>query len=161
MQHLTSIATTLAVGVITITATAGPAEAAQRSRLDLRGAGVGSYVLGDTGAARLSGEVTGRPFGGAYSATLAAADGSLPEPGTCEPAASTLEVTGPRDQHLRLEAAGEVCGLWADTTYVVTHRFVGSYVVTASSERRLRGTDGWMSTILATEGRANVEAIDT
>jgi hypothetical protein len=33
--------------------------------------------------------------------------------------------------------------------------------VADTSERKLRGTDGWISTILATEGRANVEAIDT
>ena len=40
-------------------------------------------------------------------------------------------------------------------------QFVGRYVVTDASARRLRGTDGWISVILATEGRANVEAIDT
>lgn len=36
-----------------------------------------------------------------------------------------------------------------------------AHVVTDASSRRLRGTDGWISLILATEGRANVEAIDT
>lgn len=160
MQQLTKIAT-LAAGALTILGTAGPAEAAPKPRLDLHGASVGSYVLDDTGVAHLSGEVTGRPFDGAYTATLAASDGSLPDPGACEPATSTLDVTGPRDKYLRLAAAGEVCGLWTDSTYVVTHRFVGRYVVVDTSERRLQGTDGWISTSLATEGRANVEAIDT
>lgn len=33
--------------------------------------------------------------------------------------------------------------------------------MTDTSERKVRGTDGWLGMILATEGRANVEAIDT
>jgi hypothetical protein len=43
----------------------------------------------------------------------------------------------------------------------VTHRFVGGYVVTDATHRKLRGTDGWISLILATEGRANVEVFDS
>ena len=43
----------------------------------------------------------------------------------------------------------------------MTHDFVGRYEVTDGSVRKTRGTDGWNSLILATEGRANVEAIDT
>ena len=69
-------------------------------------------------------------------------------------------MTSPK-RTLRLDAVGEVCGEYADATYVVTHRFVGSYVVTDATHRRLRGTDGWISLILATEGRANVEAFDS
>ncbi len=129
--------------------------------IDLRGAGVGSFVVDGTGAARLTGAVTGTPFDGGYTAVLAADDGSLPEPGACEPATATLDVAGARGRHLHLAGTGEVCGTWSDATYAVTHRFVGRYVVTDSSARRLRGTDGWMSQILATDGRANVEAIDT
>ena len=72
-----------------------------------------------------------------------------------------LDVTGPKHRYLHLAATGEVCGTWPDATYVVTHNFVGRYDVTDGSVRRLRGTDGWISLILATEGRANVEAIDT
>jgi len=72
-----------------------------------------------------------------------------------------VDVTGPKKRTLHLAATGEVCGTWADTVYVVTHSFVGRYVVTNASARRLRGTDGWISMILATEGRANVEAVDT
>ena len=114
-----------------------------------------------TGTARLSGAVTGAPFDGAYTATLASSDGSLPAPGICEPATAAVDVTGPKNRTLHLAATGEVCGTWADATYVVTHSFVGRYVVTDASARRLRGTDGWISVILATEGRANLEAIDT
>jgi hypothetical protein len=69
-------------------------------------------------------------------------------------------VTSPK-RALRLDAVGDVCGEYADATYVVTHRFVGRYVVTDATSRRLRGTDGWISLILATEGRANVEAFDS
>lgn len=141
--------------------TAQEANAAPRPLVDLRGDGLGSFVVDDAGFASLSGNVTGKPFDGAYIATLAAADGSLPEPGVCEPATVTLDVTGSRNRYVHLEATGEVCGRWPDATQVVTHRFVGRYVVADTSERRLRGTDGWISTILATEGRANVEAIDT
>ena len=72
-----------------------------------------------------------------------------------------MDVAGPKGRTLHLAATGEVCGTWADATYVVTHRFVGRYVVTDASARRLRGTDGWISVVLATESRANIEAIDT
>ena len=105
--------------------------------------------------------MTGAPFDGTYAAVLAADDGTLPEPGVCEPATATLDVTGPKHRYLQLAATGEVCGTWPDATYVVTHNFVGRYEVTDSSVRKTRGTDGWISLILATEGRANVEAIDT
>ncbi|MFC4783975.1 hypothetical protein ACT8ZV_05845 [Nocardioides sp. MAHUQ-72] len=148
-------------GALLVAATAVPAQAAAQPRIDLRGAGVGSFVVDDAGSARLTGQVTGAPFDGAYDAVLAADDGGLPDPGVCEPATATLDVAGTKHRHLRLAATGEVCGEWADATYVVTHRFVGRYEVTESSVRRVRGTDGWISLVLATEGRANVEAIDT
>ncbi len=149
------------VGALLTVLIAAPVSAAPPPVVDLRGAGVGSYTLDDQGSARLSGMVTGVPFDGAYTASLAAADGTLPGPGDCEPATATLDVTGPKNRSLNLAATGDLCGTWSDATYVVTHQFVGRYVVTDASARRLRGTDGWISLILATEGRANVEAIDT
>lgn len=149
------------VASLAMATTASPAAAAAKPLVDLRGDGVGTYVIDTAGTAHLSGSVVGRPFDGAYVARLAADDGSLPAPGSCEPATGTLEVTGSRDRTLRLEAVGEVCGEFPDATYAVSQRFVGRYVVTDASSRKLRGTDGWISLILATEGRANVEAIDT
>lgn len=137
------------------------AVAAGKPLIDLRGASVGSYVLDDAGTAHLSGEVTGKPYDGAYTASLTADDGTLPEPGTCEAATATLEVDGPRRKYLELAATGTVCGTWTDATYVVTHRFTGRYVVTAGSERRIVGTDGWISQILAKGGAANVEVFDS
>ncbi|WP_460715050.1 hypothetical protein [Nocardioides dilutus] len=160
-MNLKSKTTALIAALVAAVISAAPATAARPPAVDLRGASVGSYALDAAGTALLSGAVSGKPFGGEYSATLASSDGSLPAPGTCEPATATLQVTGSRSRYLHLAATGEVCGTWADATYVVTHRFVGRYVVTDASSRRLRGTDGWISVILATEGRANVEAIDT
>jgi hypothetical protein len=160
-MHVLTKTAVLIGGALLATVTAVPAEAAPAPRIDLRGAGVGSFVVDDAGSARLTGQVTGTPFDGIYTAVLAADDGSLPAPGVCEPATATLDVTGPKNRYLYLAGIGELCGTWPDATYVVTHQFVGRYQVTDSSARRLRGTDGWISQILATEGRANVEAIDT
>lgn len=157
----TTTITTAAIGALLTVVTAAPAMAAPRPLVDLSGTGVGAYVLDAEGTAHLTGAVTGAPFDGTYTATLTASDGSLPAPGDCEPATATVAVTGSRERTLRLAATGEVCGEWVDATYVVTHRFVGRYVVSESSAPRLVGTDGWTSLILATEGRANLEAIDT
>ncbi|HYO39200.1 MAG TPA: hypothetical protein VER39_06055 [Nocardioidaceae bacterium] len=157
--------TTVLVGAlltgVTTSVNAAPALAARPPLVDLRGAGVGAYTLDAGGTARLNGAVTGAPFDGTYRATLSSTDGSLPAAGTCERATASLDVAGSRSRTLQLAATGEVCGTWAEAAYVVTHRFVGRYVVTDASVRKARGTDGWISLILATEGRANVEAIDT
>lgn len=160
-MHALTKSAFLISGALLAAVTAAPADAAPRPRIDLRGASVGSFVVDDAGAARLTGQVTGTPFDGTYAAVLTADDGTLPEPGVCEPATATLNVTGSKSRYLYLAATGEVCGTWPDATYVVTQQFVGRYQVTGSSARRLLGTDGWISQILATEGRANVEAIDT
>ena len=151
----------LIAGAVLAAGTAVPADAAPPPKIDLRGATVGSYTLDENGAAHLTGDVTGKPFDGAYTAVLAAGDGTLPEPGVCEPGTATVDVTGERGRYLQLAATGEICGTWADATYVVTHKFVGRYQVTDSSVRNTLRTDGWIGLILATEGRANLEAIDT
>jgi hypothetical protein len=150
-----------AAGALLVITTASAAPAASPPRIDLRGAGVGSFTLDDAGSALLTGTVTGRPFDGGYTATLSADDGSLPDAGSCEPGTATVHVAGPRQRFLDLAASGEVCGTWPDATYVVTHDFTGRYEVTASSARRLHGTDGWIGIVLATEGRANVEVFDS
>lgn len=160
MRLLTKTAV-LTGGALLAATTVAPAGAATRPVIDLRGADIGSYAVDGAGAAHLSGQVTGAPFDGAYAAVLAADDGTLPEPGVCEPATVTLDVTGAKRHHLELAATGEVCGTWPDATYVVTHDFVGRYEVTDGSRPKTRGTDGWISVVLATQGRANVEAIDT
>ena len=151
---------TFTLAAVMLVGLAAPAGAKQ-ARIDVRGAEVGSYVLDDAGAAVATGSVTGEPMDGSYTARLAADDGSLPEPGACETATATLFVTGDRDRFFQLSATGDVCGKWVQDPYVVMHVFTGRYDVVDASKRNLQGTDGWMSVILATEGRANVEAIDT
>ena len=160
-MHVFAKSAALIAGALLVTVTADAAQAAPRPLIDLRGADVGSFVTAPDGSARLNGAVTGDPFDGGYTAVLAAVDGSLPDPGVCEPATATVDVTGPKDRSLQLAATGNVCGEWTDATYVVTHSFVGRYDVVGATTKRLRGTDGWISLILATEGRANLEAIDT
>lgn len=155
-----NIALLVLAGVM-ILGSAMPATAGPAPRIDLRGASLGAYVLDDAGTAQIEGDVTGKPFDGPYTATLAAADGTLPEPGECEAGTATVQVTGPRGRYLRLEATGQVCGRWTDATYVVTHRFTGRYDVTDTNVGKIRGTDGWIGLLLATENRANVEIIDT
>ena len=162
MNTRTKTATT--IGALLVGVTTGvtaPALAARPPAVDLRGASIGAHTIDTQGTTHLSGAVTGVPFDGTYTATLSSADGSLPAPGSCEPATATLDVVGSRSRSLQLAATGEVCGKWVDATYVVTHQFVGRYVVTDASAKKVKGTDGWISLILATEGRANVEAIDT
>ena len=159
MNRITRL-TALAVAALAVPAIASPAVAAPKPLVDLRGADVGTYSLDAAGTAQLAGSVIGDPFDGTYVATLAADDGSLPAPGSCEPATGTLDVTSPK-RTLRLDAVGEVCGEYADATYVVTHRFVGQLRRHRRHAPPLRGTDGWISLILATEGRANVEVFDS
>lgn len=160
-MHLPTTIGTAVAGALLVAATATPAGAVRPPVIDLRGAEVGSFVVDDAGTARLVGSVSGKPFDGGYVASLSADDGTLPYAGTCEPATASLAVTGTRGRYLELTASGEVCGTWPSPTYVVTHDFTGRYVVTDASARRLRGTDGWIGIVLATEGRSNVEAIDT
>ena len=151
----------LIAGAVLAAGTAVPAAAAPPAKVDLRGVPLGSYTLDDAGAAHLTGDATGKPFDGSYTAVLAADDGTLPAPGVCEPATATVDITGERGRYLQLAGTGRVCGEYTGPTWAATHRFVGRYQVTDSSVRTARGTDGWYTLILATEGRANFEAIDT
>lgn len=156
---LTALAATASIAVLATAGTAGAGSA--KVLVDLRGTGVGTHVVDDAGTAHLAGEATGKPFDGSYTATLAATDGTLPAPGVCEPAVATLDLTGTRGRFLQLEATGSVCGQWTDATYIVSQRFTGTYVVAASSSRRLVGTDGWISEVLTNRGGANIEVFDS
>ena len=153
--------TTLIVAAFLAAMMSVPAEAAAPARVDLRGVPMGTFVLDATGSAHLSGDVTGKPFDGAYTAVLTADDGTLPERGVCEPATATVDITGAKGRYLQLAGTGRVCGEYSGPTWAVDHRFTGRYQVIGSSVRNTRGTDGWYTLILATEGRANLEAIDT
>jgi len=158
-----SLARTLLAGstgvALVVVPLASPAGAATRYKVDVHG--LGTYTSTATGVTP-TGTATGEPFDGAFTATLGANDGSLPEPGVCEPATATLRLEGSRDRFLELAATGNVCGTWVQPpTSVVTQVFTGRYAVTASSQRRLVGTDGFYEVRLADDGRASVFAIDT
>ena len=108
-MHLFAKTAALIGGALLVTVTAGQAEAAPRPGIDLRGADVGSFVPADDGSARLSGDVTGDPFDGSYTAVLAAVDGSLPDPGVCEPGTGTLDVTGTKEGKDALHPGIDLC----------------------------------------------------
>ena len=63
--------TAVVIGTLLAAVAAAPAMAAPPPVVDLRGAGVGTYVLDVEGTAHLVGDVTGAPFDGTYAATLA------------------------------------------------------------------------------------------
>lgn len=154
-----STALTLA-GIVAVTlAVAQPVDAAKRIRID--SSGTGTFVMDGDGSARISGTSTGAPFDGAHEGRLAADDGSLPRPGTCESATATLRVDGGRQRFVEMTATGNVCGEDPDPTYVVAHSFTGRYVVGASTERRLAGTTGFMSQAISVDGHSHVLAIAT
>ena len=153
--------TALAVaGIVAATlAVAHPADAAKPYPID--SSGMGTFVMDADGSARISGSSTGAPFDGPHDARLAADDGTLPLPGMCEPATATLRLGGSRDRFVEMTATGKVCGQYPDATYVVTHSFTGRYVVDASTSRKLVGSTGFMSQVIAVDGRSNVLAIAT
>lgn len=157
---------------LTLTAAAGlaavaslglvtPAQAGSKPVLDV--VGLGTHTVDASGTAHVTGDLdpVSEPFAGAYVATLTPDDGSLPEPGVCEPASATLAVDGPKPRSFTLAGSGDVCGEYVTSTSQATHTFTGRYEVVDSSSRRLRGTDGFLGVTLATEARAHVFAVDT
>ena len=155
---VTATVTAAALVVGAASAAAAPGSGG-RHRVDTHG--FGTYTIETDGSAAVTGTATGAPFDGDVVATLAAADGTLPEPGVCEQASATLRLTGTRGRVLALTSTDEVCGEYPDATYVVSHVFTGRYLVTESSTRRFLGTDGFLEVRLAVDGRASVFAIDT
>jgi hypothetical protein len=128
--------------------------------------GSGTYSIGGDGAAGVSGtaelfrhnERKGKTV--SVVASLAAADGTLPDPGVCEDATATLNVVKAGANNMKLVADGQVCGQFVQAPYVVTQVFTGTYTVVAGS-RCVRGTDGFYEVRLGNDGTAHVFAIDT
>ena len=154
--HKVAAGALVAAAVATLSA---PASAEPKPRIDA--GGPGTYTLAADGSAVITGTATGTPFEGPYTATLAAADGTLPAPGECEPATVTARLDGPGGRYVELQSTDEVCGQHLQPPYVVTQVFTGRYTITASSKRNLIGTDGFVEARLATDGRAFMFAIDT
>ena len=99
---------------------------------------------------------------GTFTAVLSPADGTLPEPETCEPATATFTVEGERRIGLTLVGEGEVCGTYPQLpTYTGTHVFTGRYEVVDAERRRLPGTDGFFEVRLGLGNVGNIFAIDT
>lgn len=152
------LAITIAAAAL-VAGTASGAAAGGRPRVD--SPGFGTYTVDGTGTAVIDATATGAPFDGVVTATLAADDGTLPPEGVCEPATATIRLDGSRERFVELTAHDDVCGEYPTETYVVSHDFTGRYLVTDSSQRRLQGTEGFLSVRLAVDGRASVFAIDT
>ena len=135
------------------------ANAGQKPKVDFSGSGTYGVTRGDIAVAR--GTVTGAPFDGRFRAALQPLDGTLPEPGVCEPGRAAIQIDGARGKYAVLVGAADICGQHTDATYVVTQVFSSSYDVAATSVRKLRGGDGWMEIRLTDDGRAVVTAFDS
>jgi hypothetical protein len=152
---LATAAVTAALALAPITS----AEAAPKPQVNY--SGMGSYSIISNGNAVANGTGTGTPFNGSFQAALQPLDGTLPEPGVCEDGQATIRINGSRGRYAVLFGTGDVCGQYLQPPYVVTQVFTGRYTVVDSSERRLRGGDGWFEVRLANDGRASVTAFDS
>jgi hypothetical protein len=149
----TGLATALVLAPVT------SAQAAPKPAVNLAGSGTFTVSTGDVVVA--NGSVSGAPFTGSFRATLQPLDGTLPEPGVCESAHASIRIDGSRGRYAVLIGTAEVCGTYADSVNVVTQVFSSTYDVVSTSERKLRGGDGWMEIRLTVDGRAVVSAFDS
>ena len=147
----------VAAGLALVPATS--AQAAPKPAVNLDGSGPFTVRGGDVAVA--TGRFGGTPFAGRFAAALQPQDGTLPEPGVCEPAQAALRIDGTGGRYAVLYGPGEVCGTFTDSVDVVSHIFTATYDVVATSQRKLRGGDGWLEIRLATDGRATVTAFDS
>jgi len=109
----------------------------------------------------VTGTSTGAPFDGRFTANLMALDGSLPDPGVCEFGHGKIRIDGTRGRYLVLIGGGDVCGEHVDGTNLVRYQFSGNYDVVSTSQRKLRGGDGWFEIRLTDNGQGTVSATDT
>jgi hypothetical protein len=129
--------------------------------------GTGTFTIRDYGDAAVNG--TGelqrrgsrRPKPVEVAAVVGPDDRTLPGPGECEGAITTVTAYRERGLDLTLIGYGEVCGTDPQPpTSIVTHVFTGTYEV-LDGPRRLVGTDGFFEVRLAVDGSASVFATDT
>jgi hypothetical protein len=135
------------------------AQAAPKPAVNFDGSGPYRLTGGDMALA--TGSTSGTPFDGRFRAALQPLDGTLPEPGVCEPGRAVVRIDGPGSRYAVLAGAAEICGQHTDGTNVVTQVFSSTYDVVSTSERKLRGGDGWMEIRLTVDGRAVVSAFDS
>ena len=149
----TGLAAALALAPVTA------AQAAPKPAVNFDGSGPFSVSGGDVALA--TGSISGAPFSGTFRAALQSLDGTLPEPGACEAGHASIRIDASRGRYAVLIGTGEICGQHTDGTSVVTHVFSSTYDVVSTSERKLRGGDGWMEIRLTVDGRAVVSAFDS
>lgn len=95
------------------------------------------------------------------TATLQPADGTLPEPDTCEPATATFIVEGERYATMTMAGAGTVCAVVVPfAPWIVTQEFDGIYTIIDSPRHTLRGDEGSFSLTLTQTGYASAHATD-
>lgn len=152
------LAAGLLAGVATL-AVAAPADAGRRPTIDISTTTATFEVVG--GAAVVTGQMEGRPFGGTSTATLVADDGTLPQPGDCESATVAFQLDGPGRRFIAADAVGQVCGEFVQPPFIATHSFTGRYVVSDSRRGGLTGTDGFLEVRLGEDGSASTFLIDT
>lgn len=135
------------------------AQAAKKPQINA--SGLGTYTTVGADIAVSSGPATGTPFDGTFHAALRPVDGTMPEPGVCEPGQAAIRIDGSRGRYVTLVGSGDICGQYLQAPSVVTQVFTGRYDVAASSVRKLRGGDGWFEVRLTVDGRAAVTAYDS
>jgi len=123
---------------------------------------LGDAVVNGTGTLQTARGGDGRVV--QVAAVVGPDDRSLPGPGACEGAITTVTAVVPGDGRLSMIGDGEVCGQHLQPpTSIVTHVFTGTFEVYGAtrSARHLNGTDGFFEVRLAENGTAHVLAVDS
>jgi hypothetical protein len=149
----TGLAAALALAPVT------SAHAAPKPQVNF--SGLGTHTVTSEGNAIADGTATGIPFNGSFHAALQPLDGTLPDPGVCEDGHASIRIDGARGKYAVLIGNGRICGQYLQPPFVVTQVFTGRYDVASTSERKLRGGDGWFEIRLTNDGRAAVTAFDS
>lgn len=158
-----------AAGLTALVTTLGPAEVASAKPRAPKPAftvsGVGTWYLrtelGDA-VANAPGTISprnerDRPVD--IAAVVGPDDRTLPGPGECEHAVTTV-VAYRNSDVVDAIGDGEVCGFEPDGTSVITHVFTGTFEV-IGGRREFRRVDGFFEVRLGADGTASVFAIDT
>ena len=143
-----------AVALAAVATSSQPALASSRIQV----AGLGTSVANTSGGYDYSGYLNGQPFSGNFTGAMAAADGTLPAVGQCEPGTATLRVEDTRGRYYQLVGTGEVCELFLPLG--VMQRFTGRWTVESTNVHRLVKTDGFLDVRLL-NGQSDVYAIDS
>ncbi len=145
---------------------AGPAGAAPREKFDYSASMDGTWAQsGDSAIVTGSGDVYlprfKEPMQGVVNAGLTPDDGTMPEPETCEPAHATIVVEGNKHVSETLTGDGQVCGVFPQDPFIVTHVFTGRYNIVDTAKNTLRKADGFFEIRLGLNSLGSAFSIDT